>query len=359
MARCTLQDMIIGLHLLALTLCVASLVGTAQAADVRRLMSEANLPGLTVATVHDGHVSIDNYGVRNAHSASPVDEHTVFAAASLSKPVFAYIVLQLIDQGRLSFDDPVAKYAQVDVKDDQRAGLVTVRQVLSHTTGLPNWRSKVWPMRTFFPPGDRFSYSGEGFVWLQQAVEAITGEKLDAVAQRLVFEPLGMTDSSFVWQPRFGDDHADPHNGAGEPLPQYRPTEANAAASLQTTAADYARFLIAVLHGERLRPETATMWLSPQVTLRRHCAFCLDARPAGEPIGVAWGLGWGLEPASDTFFHWGDNGGFKAMAMGSRRTGVAIVVLTNGAAGLWSAMALAGEQFPGPHPSFNWLDYGG
>jgi CubicO group peptidase (beta-lactamase class C family) len=322
-------------------------------------MADAKLPGMAMAVVRDGTTRIVTFGVRNAHSATPADAHTVFEAASLSKPVFAYLVLQLIDQGVLTLDDTVAKYAPDDVKDDPRAASVTVRQVLSHTTGLPNWRSKLRPMRTYFPPGDRFSYSGEGFVWLQHVVERITGATLDVVAQRLVFTPLGMTYSSYVWQPRFENDHADPHDAAGEPLPLSRPTEANAAATLHTTVADYALFLAAVLRSERLRPETARLWFTPQVILRRNCVSCLDTRPEGEPIGIAWGLGWGLETASNTFFHWGDNPGFKAMVMGSIRSGVAVAVFTNGTAGLWPAMAVVREEFAGNHPSFNWLDYGG
>jgi CubicO group peptidase (beta-lactamase class C family) len=324
--------------------------------DVHRLMSEANLPGIAKALVQESSIGVETYGVRNAVSGAPIGSRTVFAAASLSKPVFAYLVLQLLDQGRLSLDDAVSTYAPTDVNGDPRGDVITVRNILCHTAGLPNWRSKDWPLRTFFRPGERFSYSGEGFVWLQHAVEAITGEELDVVAHRLVFDPLGMTESSFVWQPSFEGDYADPHDGLGAPIPQFRPTEANAAASLHTTVIDYARFLVAVLGGKRLRPKTAAMWLSPQVTLLRHGVFCLDERPAGDSVGIAWGLGWGLETEPDTFFQWGDNGGFKAMAMGSQRTGEAVVVLTNGAAGLWPAMALSGEHFPGKHPSFDWLD---
>ena len=80
---------------------------------------------------------------------------------------------------------------------------VTVRQVLSHTTGLPNWRTAKQPLKTHFPPGEKFSYSGEAFLWLQRAVQVKTGESIDTLAQRLVFGPLRMRRSSFVWRPEF------------------------------------------------------------------------------------------------------------------------------------------------------------
>jgi CubicO group peptidase (beta-lactamase class C family) len=186
-----------------------------------------------------------------------------------------------------------------------RAAAVTVRHVLSHTSGLPNWRSVDLPLKTYFPSGERFSYSGEGFVWLQRVVEAVTGESLDTTLRRLIFEPLGMHRSSYTWQLAFEANYADPHDAEMEPGTIIKPSEPNAAASLKTTADDFARFLQAVLAGAGLRRDTARLWFEPQVHLH--------------DVQIAWGLGWGLEPKSGTFFQWGDydRGRFKAFAMGS------------------------------------------
>jgi CubicO group peptidase (beta-lactamase class C family) len=120
------------------------------------------------------------------------------------------------------------------------------------------------PLKIYFTPGDRFSYSGEGFVYLAAAVERITGETLEALVRRTLFKPLGMTGSRYVWQDRYETLKVYNHNLLGDLAGRRTPWRPNAAASLHTTAGDYARFVLAVLAGEGLRASTAQAWLSPQ-----------------------------------------------------------------------------------------------
>jgi CubicO group peptidase (beta-lactamase class C family) len=176
----------------------------------------------------------------------------------LSKPVFAYAVLTLADAGKLDLDRPLAAYLPggYDVRDDARLGQITARHVLSHASGFPNWRAGQG-LRIYFTPGERFSYSGEGFVYLAAVVERITGMSLEAFVQRRVFEPLGMASSSFVWQARYEPLKVHSHNLLGEVAGRNTPWRANAAASLHTTARDYARFVVAAASGAGLRPGTA------------------------------------------------------------------------------------------------------
>jgi CubicO group peptidase (beta-lactamase class C family) len=327
-------------------------------ADIARLMTEMAVPGLALAVIRNARLAlVAAYGTRNASQWEPVHERTIFEAASLSKPLFAYAVLQLVDAGRLSLDEPLSARLPDYVGGDPRADAITARHVLTHTTGLPNWRSDARPLRTYFAPGDRFSYSGEGFVYLQRAVERITGEPLDALADRLVFAPLRMRDSSFVWQERFESDHALPHDEAQQPGIKVKPTDANAAYSLQTTAADYARFLAAVLASTGLEAATARLWLDPFVNVPKHRFQCLD--PDGPELErrVAWGLGWGLEPGPGTFFHWGSNVGAGGFAIGARGSGTAIVAFTNSENGLSIMPEIVGAVFPGARPSLDWLGY--
>src|SRR5215813_959075 len=140
-------------------------------AGLRQLLDEALVPGAALAIVRgDGLVEFATYGVRHVRNPVPVDEWTVFDAASLSKPVFAYLVFQLVDQGLLTLDSLLGERLPNYIQGDPRSPSITVGHALSHTAGLPNWRNLDYPLRTYFRPGDRFSYSGEGFLYLQRVI---------------------------------------------------------------------------------------------------------------------------------------------------------------------------------------------
>ncbi len=316
------------------------------AAHVARARVEGAIDALALAMIENGEVGYACGGCSDRERQKPVTEHTVFGSASLSKPVFAYAVLQLVDQGELSLDARLADIVDY-APGDEFAAQITAAHVLSHMTGFPNWRSSEQPLASYFRPGDRFSYSGEGFVFLQLAVERLTGESLDATARRLVFEPLGMTRSTFDLTRRLDDGAAPPALGK---------TACNAAYSLRTTAHDYARFLAAVLAGKDLKPATSQAWMQDRALVPANFANTSEPRHAHQTDpAVAWGLGWGLETESRNFFQWGTSHAYVSFTIGSRADKAAFVLLTNGFTGLECLRRLVEVVFPGPRPSLAWM----
>jgi CubicO group peptidase (beta-lactamase class C family) len=281
-------------------------------------------------------------------SASP--REPVFQAASLSKPLFAYAVLKLVREGKLDLDAPVLTYlpqgyshkhypwaadSPVDRVADARLGAITVRMALSHTSGLPNWAGG--PLELDRQPGGAWRYSGEGYVLLQRAVETVTGEPLDKYMRRAVFDPLGMTRSAYTSEARLAPFVAagmDDYGNAVKPALFMEPV---AAFSLYTSAADYARFLAALLNDERML-----------------AAIVAAPVPVDAKLDLSWGLGWELERiGADVFlWHWGNNPGYKAFVMASPRSGDAFVLFTNSDKGMALAEPIGNDVLPGPHPVF-------
>jgi CubicO group peptidase (beta-lactamase class C family) len=314
------------------------------------LMSQGIVPGVSIAILKDAKVAWHRgFGVRDANARVPVDEHTVFEAASVSKTVFAYAVMQLRDRGTLSLDTPLTRYTPERVLEgDPRLDLITARQVLSHTSGLQNFRTSAEPLRTRFTPGERFEYSGEGYWYLQSVVTHLLGSvdrdrcgtyeaglkvcatDIDQYLKTNVLVPLGMDTSSYVWNETLERCAARPHDSAGKPLPLARPTAIDAAryaamGGLRTTAFDYANFLIEILDPRaaapvRLSPATRQEMLRPQVKVDE---------------SNSWALGWEVHrtPRGNLIQHEGGQTGFLAFTAASvaRRSGY--VILTNSANG--------------------------
>jgi CubicO group peptidase (beta-lactamase class C family) len=211
-------------------------------------------------------------------------------AASLVKPVLAHLALALIDD----LDAPLR-------------GDITVRHVLSHTTGLPNWRESVELVR-LRPPGTRWGYSGEGFVLLQGELERRTERPIDELAAELLFDPLGMRAT------RFGDPEPGFHGS--------RP--------LLTTGADYGRFLAHALTRDDER------W-TPQ--------WRIDDE-------LAWGAGWGLELGSPVYaWQWGLDVDASNFMIGCRETGDGVVVFTDDPDGRARYREIVERVLPGDHAS--------
>ncbi|HET6361080.1 MAG TPA: serine hydrolase [Gemmatimonadota bacterium] len=314
------------------------------AARMPALIDSAGIPGLSMAVLHGGGtVWTEEYGVRNAVDRRPVGPETVFEAASLSKPVFAYGLLRLVDRGGFDLDRPLSEYvAMAQFGDDPRMDAVTARMILTHTSGISGF-AEGGKVTMGSDPGTRFRYFGDAWLPLQRAVEAVTGEPVHEFLQREVLEPFGMDHSSFVWDDLEGD-HATPHDEHGNPMEKRTFAEAHIAATLHTTAADYARFMAAAMKGTGLTAESAGAFMTPQVEVVR---------------GVSWGLGVGLQDDArgQAFWQWGHWFGSRAYMIGYPETGDGLVFLANGDAGLSILDAVLGTVLGPDQPGAAWQGY--
>ena len=325
---------------------------------IPQLMREGEVPGLSIVVIHHHKITWHRaFGVTNIETREPLTEESVFEAASLTKPVFAYAVLKLVDAGKLSLDRPLYDYLPEAVTDE-RMKLITARMVLSHTTGFQNEVMPGETLQVHFTPGSRFSYSGAGYLYLERVVEHVTGKALTPLMTDLVFGPLHMLHSSYVWLPAHERLEVYGHNPANVVAARRQPTSGTVA-TFHTTPLDYARFVIAIMNGTGLRPATARAMLTTQSHIDESCFTCLTTTAGKTSSSLSWGLGWGLErtPRGTAFFHWGENNAeFQNFAMGYL-SGDGIVVFTNSGNGFSIMPEVVKAVLGGEHPAFAWMGY--
>lgn len=319
--------------------------------QIPRLIQNSAIPGISLAIIRDGELLWNqSFGIKHIYNKKPVNNETIFAAASLTKPLFAYAVLKMAERGEIDLDAPLTKYTDKPLITDFRIKQVTARRVLSHTTGFPNWSGSkpVWFKNN---PGTKFGYSGEGFLYLQNVVEKITGQPLEAYLQQQILQPWGMNSSSLIWQPEYTETASYGHNRQGKHKPMSKPKAAVSAGSLRTTATEYAQFLIAMMKpgtidSNYLTEASLKQMLTPQIKL----SYSLD-----------WGLGWGLEKTNkgNFFWHWGDLVTFKSFTAASKDLQTGIVILTNSQNGLKICEKIVNQAICGKHPAFKYwmIDY--
>lgn len=327
--------------------------------EIPRLMTEAKIPGLSIAIVKDGKIIwSQGFGVTDLSSPSPVTNETIFESASLSKPVFALAYLQFLEEEGLDLDEPVANSFSYDrFSDDERKAEVTPRMILSHRTGLPNW-DREGDLDFDRNPGGRYGYSGEGFVYLQRFVEAHTGLWLHDFAAKRIFGPLGMKRSGFVWQDGFETSFAEGHWASGEVRPSPRYEEANSAYSLMTTSTDFGKFLAFMMAGGNLTEKTLSEMLAVQT--RMTGSETRTAHPEEIWGKIFWGLSWGIQKTDDRtiYWHWGDNETYRNFTAFDLDRKIGFVYFTNSENGLAIANEIAQPIVGDMHWTITWLGYG-
>jgi CubicO group peptidase (beta-lactamase class C family) len=326
----------------------------AVAADLEKrlpvLLEEFRVPGLSLAIIRNSKIAWKRgFGVRDRASQARVDTHTVFSAQSMSKPVFAYAVMKLCEERALSLDTPLTEYTPEHfLEGDPRLELINARKVLSHTTGLPNLRGRNEPLKINFTPGEKWSYSGEGYFYLQSVITRLRGRTdpkdcrkyeadlsvcatdFDGYMKSHILRPFGMASSGYLWTQQLAKVMARPHDENGNPLPYRKPTREDVArygamGGLLTTPSDFADFLIEIIapkppNNYRLAADSLQEMVRPQVKV-----------PSVE-IASSWALGWQVlhTEHGDFIAHGGDGRGFHSMSVASLRRRTGFVVMTNG-----------------------------
>lgn len=209
---------------------------------IRQLIDSLDVPALSMAIINGENVVFyQNYGFKNLEDSTSVDANTIFEAASISKPFFAYAVMILNRNGEIELDKPLHEYLPFnDLEYDPRNKEITARMVLSHTTGLPNWRSGILQFEA--NPGTRHIYSGEAFEYLGKVVEKITRKNLNEVLDSLLIKKYEMKRSSFIENEFTPSNMSTGHVGL-KATGRNLSTEAHPAYGLMTNAEDFGRFL--------------------------------------------------------------------------------------------------------------------
>ena len=327
------------------------------------LMSKNRIPGLQAALIDQGEVIWSRgFGLMNVTTREPVTAETIFEAASMTKPLFAYTVMRMVDDGLLDLTTPLVEYLPEKLIETHlghplsEPGFrrdwfekIDARSVLSHSSGMPHGDDRP-PYPLFFEPGTDFRYSAEGYYLLQRVIEHLKQKLVEDIVDEYVLQPLGMRDSWLVWKNEFEHRIASGHDLLGQPQDHRRRRLAHSAASLYTTASDYARFVAAVLNRQLLTESTHQQFLTSQSTM-------------DEDRGLTWSLGFGLQKDAKgtAFWQWGDYGIFRNYIIAYPEHKMALVYLSNSYQGLMICpqmvkLALGGEARGSDFLGYNDLD---
>lgn len=316
---------------------------------LQQMTAAAHIPAVSYAYVNpaDGINTSLTIGQKSTRiEDSTVDENTRFPASSLSKIVFAYLVLRLVEEGQIDLDEPlhdILPYERFLVNGEypSKAQALTARHVLSHTTGLPNIGSNLDSDTLRFSDGSElgqgYSYSGEALLYLQKVIEAKTGKSLQLLAKAYVFDPLGMARTTFLLEPQ-DDKLVSVHTELGKPAPIYTcdPPE-NAAGSLITTAQDFSKFIAACFN--KMEAET--------LEDEQERIFTQAFEPMSADTFPTCGLGWHLYKNPETeeviAYQFGENPNTRAFIAINVKEKKGAAFFTNAAHGMSIATQVLGS----------------
>ncbi|MEM6378248.1 MAG: serine hydrolase domain-containing protein [Bacteroidota bacterium] len=302
---------------------------------ISHLMDSLEMPGLSMAILNDQEIVYHEvFGVQNASTQTPLNSENIFEGASLSKPIFAYFAMKMVDKGILDLDEPLYQHFPhpgIDSSSLEDYRKITPRMVLSHSTGFPN-HSNNQIIKLPFEPGTGFTYSGEAYQYLAAIIGKLNGvgwrEKFNEIFEQEVTKPLGMEHTSFLWNDYLKEHKVYGHkagqattNGTGG----WSGKTFNAFSSIHSEAYEYALFIQAMLKQQGLSKSSFEQMLAPENK------FKASNELLQETGQTAWGLGFAQKPSEHGLMHLhtGNNHDFQAYSMFIMEQGYGIVLFTN------------------------------
>lgn len=278
--------------------------------QIRKKMDSLNVKGMSVALIQKGKLIYKNgFGYADVEKKKLVDQNTMFEAASLSKSVFASYVLSLANQGLIDLEQPLYTYLPNQDISDDRYQLINARMVLSHTTGLPNWRESE-KMTLAFDPGTRFSYSGEAYMYLAKVVahlQKISLKELDQKFQQNFARSWKLKNFNFVMTGAIEKELAVGYQGNSMVKDDRDRSFFDPAGGLYANGNTFGTFLVKLLKERSKFKEL----FDPKVALKQD-------DPIRQFFGIqAWTLGLAVIPFENTaaYWHGGNNLGFTSSFM--------------------------------------------
>jgi CubicO group peptidase (beta-lactamase class C family) len=320
------------------------------------------------------------FGYKDFPRRIPLTDSTNIYGASFSKAVFAVLVMKLVEDGVIDLDTPLESYLPKklyeyeprtrwhddfsDFLEDSLYHYISARMCLAHTTGFANyrWFEEDQKLRVHNMPGTRYGYSGEGFIYLQVVLEKLTGKGLEQLADEIIFEPLSMRNSSYMWRSGFDEDFAFGHNGKGEKLKKDKDNEPRGGGTLETTSKDYVKFLTAVLNQEIISKKSYEQIFSPQIKITSLTQFGDGSKITTDKyanINLSSGLGWGYfeTPYGKAVFKEGNGSGFQHYSILFPDTGKGIMIMTNSVNGNGIFEELSDLTLKNIYTPWEWGDY--
>lgn len=288
--------------------------------ELEAWLKENKIPTLGLGIIEEGELKqVKVFGDIKKGVSAPYD--TYFNVASLTKPVTAMVALRLVSLGKWKLDEPLDNYwIDPDIAHDLRHKKLTTRIILTHQTGFPNWR---WmnadkKLNFQFEPGAKYQYSGEGMEYLRKALEKKFKRPLEDLARELIFQPLGMKDTDYIWNANTDESRfAIGYNEEGKPYPTEKNKTANAADDLHTTIGDYGNFMASIMKGRGLKSEVFQEMIQKQAKIKEDVYYGLGL--------VVYDLGNGDYALS----HSGADKGTRCIVFVLPNSGKGILIFTN------------------------------